>query len=320
MVFNRTELLRIIPAATDEHGEIYFLSPLLNFNSELPEVKLSDSVIMCRPNDDETKIIQEDTASDLIVHSWSFVVRSAQSTLKDQPIDLAIQSAPYRFCTALRLLKQGTVGLGSQYLFYSPPVTLLSAIGGEISRYLDTFGEYYLKADEVQRLSDIHSDIEDLDRERFPWLNLAIVRFEFSYHIAQLYSPIDLMIALEALYLADDKELSYKLAMRAAYLLRETPEQRSHIFSTLVAAYRVRSKLVHGIDVKHKIQVRPGLSVSLFELTHQVRQILRESILAFIHLAKSASHKDLTRSLLDENILTKGTLLNRIKPTDSEHA
>ena len=173
-----------------------------------------------------------------------------------------------------------------------------------------------LKQEELERLFNIYNKISTLDIKDFRWLHLAIIRFDFSYNLALLYSPIDLMIGLESLYIADDKELGYKLAMRAAYLLGKTPKQINTIFSAIVAAYGVRSKLVHGSEIKAKIKMTPGVFVSDFELTYSIRNILRESILVFFDLSKSYSHKALTASLLDQNILTKGKALSAFKPKD----
>lgn len=297
---------KIINAATNEPGEIHCFAPLLNFNSDLPEIRFADNVVICKPNIDETKVIEQDTSLSGLRHSWSFIVRSVLPFSGNDP--LSVQSDPNMCCRALRLLKPGTIGLGSQYISYFPPFTLLSAGGRSRNPiYLDMPKEYSLKAHELERLLNIYNEIKALDIRKLRWLHLSIIRFELSYDSALLYSPIDLMIGLESLYMADDKELSYKLAMRAAYLLGKTPERRNEIFSTIIAAYGMRSKLVHGKEIKDKIKIRPGMFVSKLELTYHVRQILRESILVFLNLAKSASHKNLTGSLLDENILTQGT-------------
>ena len=39
------------------------------------------------------------------------------------------------------------------------------------------------------------------------------------------------MIALESLYLSDDKELSYKLALRAAFVLTSSKKEREKVFT-----------------------------------------------------------------------------------------
>jgi len=289
--------------------EFHLFSPLMNFDSELGEVRLTDGVTICQPNSDEKHVIEQDTVLAEFIHNWRFVVRCTG------PLQhLALQSAPYTCCTALRLLKQGTVGLGPVYMMVSPPLTFVSKSGrARDPIYLDTYGTYSLASNEVKRLADLYSVVKALDGPQFRRLKVAVLRFDFSYDSALAYSPIDLMTALEALYLDNEPELTYKLAIRASYLLGDKPERRNDIFSTLKAAYYVRSKLVHGGKVPPNVSIAPGVAISSLELTQRIRAILRESILAFLNLLKSTTHKELVKTLLDKNVLAGGNLLNSAK-------
>lgn len=70
-------------------------------------------------------------------------------------------------------------------------------------------------------------------------------------YAAQRHRPedrlIDLLIAAEALFLPQQSsEIGYKFAMRAAYLLEDTPARRRTVFAEMKKAYGIRSKLVHG--------------------------------------------------------------------------
>jgi len=58
----------------------------------------------------------------------------------------------------------------------------------------------------------------------------------------------DLIFALEQLYLRKESErvyLSYKLAMRCAFLLAKNREERMHVFENVRNGYKNRSKVVH---------------------------------------------------------------------------
>ena len=58
----------------------------------------------------------------------------------------------------------------------------------------------------------------------------------------------DLVFALEQLYLRDESEktyLTYKLAMKCAFLLSEDPVSRKQIFKNVREGYTTRSKIVH---------------------------------------------------------------------------
>jgi hypothetical protein len=285
--------------------ELHLFSPLMNFDSELSKVRLPDGVTICQPNSDEKHVIEQDTVLAGFMHNWKFVVRCSGPLQ-----NLALQSAPYTCCTALRLLKQGTVGLGPVYMMISPPLTFVSKTGRNRDQiYLDTYGPYSLARSEERRLADLYSVVKALDGPQFRRLRVAVLRLDFSYDSALAYSPIDLMTALEALYLDNETELTYKLAIRASYLLGDKPERRNDIFSTLKAAYHVRSKLVHGRKIPPNVPIAPSVALSSLELTQRTRAILRESILAFLNLLKFTTHKELVETLLDKNVLAGGNLL-----------
>lgn len=58
---------------------------------------------------------------------------------------------------------------------------------------------------------------------------------------------IDYMIGLEALYLPDTNlELSFRLSLRIAFLLRSDPSERKKLYSFIKQMYDTRSNIVHG--------------------------------------------------------------------------
>lgn len=66
---------------------------------------------------------------------------------------------------------------------------------------------------------------------------------------------VDLFIAAEALFLPKQSaEIRYKFAMRAACLLKSTPEERRATFTKMKMAYDIRSALVHGGNPKYPIE------------------------------------------------------------------
>lgn len=66
---------------------------------------------------------------------------------------------------------------------------------------------------------------------------------------------VDLMVAAEALFLADTEEeyrgeLRYRLSSRAAWYIAGSSRDRRSIFKLFMEAYAMRSKLVHGKEAK----------------------------------------------------------------------
>jgi hypothetical protein len=82
-------------------------------------------------------------------------------------------------------------------------------------------------------------------------LDVAIKRLRASY---ERYFPddperlLDIAFAFEAIFLndGDNKELSYRLALRAARLLGKTLKERHEIFDSVKNLYNFRSKIAHG--------------------------------------------------------------------------
>ena len=99
---------------------------------------------------------------------------------------------------------------------------------------------------------------------------------------------VDMRIALEALYLTnsgserDRGELRFRVALRAAWHLGDSPERRREIFSTLRNAYDTGSKVVHTGKFVGK---RPkGVSKQSFRhvsypIDHEASELCRQGIL-----------------------------------------
>lgn len=116
------------------------------------------------------------------------------------------------------------------------------------------------------------------------------ISLDYLRHAGQVDSKenklIDCMIGLEALYLKETQELSYRLSHRVASLLGNTDEERRKVFKNVKRLYKKRSKLVHGESV----------SVSWDEVK-LVRKYLRESIKRFLALSQQYSRDSIIREL-----------------------
>ncbi len=294
---------------------LVLFTPLFSFNSDFQEIKLNDNLLICHPSFDELNVYEQDALLDIFQYSSislpTFVIRSNILTPISSNSLYESQTAQWNCLKALRLLKSENIVIGTQYLCSLSPFGLVTVL----TRYRNTiYGDesniYVLRYNEIDRFNEIYNAINNINSKNLLWLNSAINRFYFSFQQGLLNSPIDITIGLEALYLANDTELSYKLAMRAAYLLGNTSEEINDIYSLITSAYKVRSKLVHGMNIKDEIKLKSGDSISITDLMQNTRNILRESILKFLDLSKRFTHEQLTSSLLDDNILSQGQILN----------
>lgn len=127
-------------------------------------------------------------------------------------------------------------------------------------------------------------------------LSIALRRFNSSYHGELEDRLIDQMIAFESLYIGDDKELGYKLALRTAFLLGRGGAK---IFSNMKKAYALRGQIVHGN--------KPVADSELEQIIPLTEEYLRQSIRRFLLLlSQGHSPKRIREHLLDENILKSG--------------
>lgn len=209
--------------------------------------------------------------------------------------------------TALRLQHAGSVApgqlvyvLSSGQEFSLGHVTIWTRLSKTGSYFAPAEGCYELLETEVDTLIEFWQEFQDKRQKgKLSDLEIALGRFNSSYGEGLEDMLIDQMIALESLYLGDLQELSYKLALRAAFLLARGRKERTQVLKRLKKAYDARSKVVHG-------QKPPD---NLMELVEYTEEYLRQSIRHFIELSKQYQLKYLREHLLDQNIIQAGQLL-----------
>ncbi|WP_454440986.1 hypothetical protein [Vibrio bathopelagicus] len=104
----------------------------------------------------------------------------------------------------------------------------------------------------------------------------------------------------ESLLSASSAELSHQLAERAAFLLKETPEERYEHFKATKKAYGVRSKIVHGDTLSNK-QLESLNSISL-----HCDQVARELLtLVTSNSDFQVAVNDSNNQVLDEYLVKK---------------
>lgn len=102
-----------------------------------------------------------------------------------------------------------------------------------------------------------------------------------------------IVFGLEQLLLRDESErtyLTFKMALRGAYLLAPADETRFKVFADLQRAYSVRSKVAHG--------TKRTLERDEFEILGRAEDYLRRLILLFLDDEKRFNQKELTRLTL----------------------
>lgn len=295
-----------------ETGDTYAFAPILNFRCDASELRLTQGIMIRSPSSEEKQVIEKfaDFHAPKAWGKWNLVACSATYRKRGDMHSVSFKCVRelFNLCGALRLFKRGPVGLGAQ--FQMDKTTMVCLLHGSSEVVSGAYGQKYsLLSAEFPDFESFHGKYCQFDFSGNRRVQTAIFRFGVSYEVGLMYKPIDLMIAFEALYLAEEQELSYKIATRAAYLLGDTAERRRFIYSLLRNAYTIRSKLVHGGDIPREVKIAGSHSLEISEFVFEVEDILRESIKKFMDLLARYSHNQLLATLLDDNVLASGALL-----------
>lgn len=152
------------------------------------------------------------------------------------------------------------------------------------------------------------------------WKFISIAAKRFSYAQERNYwedKIIDLLIAAEAIFLSgfSEGELSFRLALRASFLLEQDYQTRKRVFEDMKLAYKLRSKIVHGSGVEKIInQVKEnqvsnfGEEYQMSEFIFKIQEYIRLAICIRIQESEKPSNNkeliDWDRLILENNIIT----------------
>ena len=303
--------------------DYYWLCPLYSFTCDSESIKLNEYTNIILAPAELKKIVREqlpkragldlDNPDDF---QWALQLSHSQHNTTKQKIDIMdivgyIHWFLHFFVWSLRLHKKGCVTPG--------PVHQLQNNNGEILKY-STFNStlcrngfskqptYELNKNDIPNIKNILSIFNSrYSKAISSQLKIALDRFDAAYYETIEDSLIDQMIAFESLFLGDEQELNYKLAMRAAFFLEKDEEKRNVTFSNIKKAYNLRSKIVHGSEQfnHEKLEI-------IIPLTEEY---LRQSIKKFLFLFSKEYTLDVKRGKkdilvkLDKNILTNGQTL-----------
>ncbi len=225
-----------------------------------------------------------DFAFELYVESPKAIGGGLPENLEGDPLSVA----RYTFddvCSTLRLFKNGAVFYG-EYWMEPTSWNVIGSQGTSLRRWTSghLYGPIYtLSEDEVPMFFEFWKSPRKGGMENNPNIMLAFNRLNFGYERLRPEDRLlDFTIGLEALFLLGLRnELGYRLSLRAAALLGDTPENRERIFNELKEAYDQRSIIAHGENPKKNINIG-GSPIPFWELVNRVEEHLRTAIKEFL--------------------------------------
>jgi hypothetical protein len=212
-----------------------------------------------------------------------------------------------RFLLAVRLLHAGTT---ISHYQMTGSAQRISHYGPSLIQFPNRFPTSLIRR--VPRLGNADVDaipalmamIDSADVKRTKMaaasFDVAVSKFHASHHEADAFERlVDLATALEATLLSsesDTTEVTYRLRYRAAALLSSDNDPPAALFADVGALYGLRSRLVHGGDLKQTqlektitglsgVGSSEGFGVAVERGVDRLRDVVRRAILARLCLA-----------------------------------
>lgn len=292
---------------------VTYLVPLVNFRMEgkTEPIPLPNGVTIRRLNEEEVSEIYGGRVEFLatmprpnLLHEFAFVGEFEEPKIVGESLEsLTAGSLAYsevlkalnRTILALRTFKKGQIGYNTILLL--PRTFCPIPLGGKVyrSEYVP-HGGYGLSAEEMQpfreHASYIFAELHPSLEMACSRLSDAEIRFQSSDRL------VDAVIGLETVLLANYGKEEYRGEMRYRFSLNystlfDSPEDRYQAFSTAKLMYDLRSKIVHGSQVKaDKVKVA-NKEVNLSVESEKACEMLRLTVRRFL---PNASNPPYTRA------------------------
>jgi len=298
----QAELLRVYRRLRDaQTGERIFSRitvPLLNTRGDASH-RFADMVLAPFPPEEKNAIwnvlIRQDDLSLRAVSRSNHRLRLEKvcSVEETADLDAAVPIRVDRIATALRLTKAGD--LGAQVIFYDREE---SGLGSRYTALSDLAVEplrkpYDLDLDTASAAADYYEALSQVSSlAQGESLSIALRRFNQAYmrHDAE-DKIIDLAIALES-SLLKDTQLTYRLALRGACLLRQSEDPRE-VFALLTEMNKARNKAVHE-----------GSSAAAYTLAPRCEDTVRKILRTYLLRLRGGESITEVNAELDKRILS----------------
>lgn len=285
------------------------IAPIFNFETEVRTVKLNEMVSIVRFTDEEkTKTLPllgaMGRAIDLRNYATSFHMarlRPLDGGLdEDRKREIRNRARKALQCavTSLRLMKPDAIGTMGFIRFGGPGEQMLAGLSPledfnlpwtKMTLYRD---RYVLGRSDLSQFRELYRHLTDNDFKT--WDRLELLLRQFNRSCQREWDEdriIDYAICLEGALLSGVRdELSYRLALRAAKLLRNQCSP-GRAFKHMRCLYDVRSNIVHSNEtlssggVRSLINKRLGIRADEFMRTMDmlIRQLLAKIIVRLAH-------------------------------------
>jgi len=294
------------------------VTPLYHFSSDAPEVVIEDGFRIGQFGDCLTSFSFDQemvtnlriTKPDfLLFHdsllSLEYFVQDLSSLSGQEKAEQLIENCLARTRELLRLLrlfKPGRLHAGETFILVNDGKTYRTVASKRASDMIvDYFilrvqrTTYTLNSTEIPFLRAFRQDLLPVIREISSFPSAEFALYLYGSNDDERSDLIGAVTALEALLTKKEEieGLTYRLSMRVANLLGHDVDSRKEIFRDIKKFYNLRSKMVHGAPLDHKLRNQLSAVDSL-------REILRKVLLSVMALFLVGERPDDLPDLLDD--------------------
>lgn len=226
-----------------------------------------------------------------------------------------IVSSSLRFFKDLRLSTGTELQLAPAFLKHTMPFH--SAYHSLLDTIYQNESGYSISRREVASLSRFSKSLFRIDLKKWRALLVSLRRYGYYQQKSDVEDRIiDLIVALEAMMGIDLNfgEISYKIALRCAYLIGSVEGSTTEVFDVIDLAYAVRSRIVHGDDDPMKVKKEQrrkynieNIYILQERLTHYVRLVVKTMIESVAEQQTSINPKkahELVVKKIDQEIIS----------------
>lgn len=221
-------------------------------------------------------------SADFHVLKWCIALESSRSI--GEPAGFMFTEKVMRAITVLRLINAGDIGAAGVFEITNGRALAAQSVDAGCRTLPFEIVEYTMCESHVPEIAQLLNLLEKADQKGDKnSIVLALQRFNAAYQRREIEDRlIDEAIVLEAILLPTEREeLSYRLALRGAALLRNHFKP-SETFRLLKALYDTRSEFVHNGTRADQSKTLTKIKLSPKEFEAQiislVRRILRETL------------------------------------------
>jgi Apea-like HEPN len=242
------------------------ITPLLNFESEIRNIKIDDDISIRRISDMEKEKFLDNTEdlrlTRLDISQITYVIQykirikkvfwDVREVNTDEAETLDLAKMLGTIITAMRLFKRGAIAFSliTMQPLLDLPMLAMSFQFGHSSLPIAYGEKYNLGSKEYRALQFFWKFINKVDYENSYPLSISIRRFNFAYERTNVEDKlIDYIISFENLFSKRSDSMdsvNHKLKLRFSRFLKKRSKDRKELFDDMGKYYTARSQIVHG--------------------------------------------------------------------------